>query len=383
MSEWLRGHLFIGLPGLETGYAHAASPLAGYAPLIGVLGVGFMNSAIAIIFARGVLSCNNKEFSIFKLTHGVIFLIIILGVGQWLRVVDWTHDTGRNVSIRLIQGNIDQEDKFTAEGLRQTVSTYVEYSQTSVANLTVWPETIFSLEWNHLPYGIKERIQAIANVNASTILFGTPLFEPENKSGKAMSFNSALAISPGNATGRYSYRYDKIHLLPLGEYVPPWLKWLGDHFTINFNSYSSGPIEQAPLKLSGGIFGLNICYETLFDDNMIRKAKSSEALLNLSNFAWLNGTRAADQHLQAAQMRALETGRWLAQVGNSGSTAVIDQHGAIVDSLPRETTGALDVVMQMRTGDTPFMRSENKPILILSLLALIVVAMRRYSRQRG
>ncbi|AMP00709.1 apolipoprotein N-acyltransferase [Collimonas arenae] len=377
ISEWLRGHLFIGLPWLETGYAHTTAPLAGYAPLIGVIGVGFMNSLIAILLAYGVLNYINKEFSVSGALQAVAAIAIVLAGGQLLRSIDWTEDTGRNVSVRLIQGNIAQEDKFSAEGLRQAANVYVEYSQTSSANLTIWPETIFSLEWHSLPDGIKQGLQSIANARASTILFGSPVVSKDPALEKTVSTNSALAISPGDEAGKYSYRYDKIHLLPLAEYVPPSLKWMGDQVTIDFNSYSAGAVDQAPLILEGGKFGLNICYETLFEDNIVRKARNAEALLNLSNFAWFTGTWAANQHLQAAQMRALETGRWLAQASNTGSTAVINQHGFIVDVLPLDTTAALDAVMQMRTGDTPFMRSQNKPILILSALALIALLGRR------
>ena len=125
---------------------------------------------------------------------------------------------------------------------------------------------------------------------------------------------------------------------------------------------------QPPLQADGISFGVAICYEDMFGDEVINFMPSAQALLNVSNMAWFGDTWAADQHLQASQMRALETGRWMVRSTNTGATAVIDERGRIVSRLPAFTTGTLVERVTPREGMTPYSRFGDVPFFVLLMI---------------
>jgi apolipoprotein N-acyltransferase len=135
------------------------------------------------------------------------------------------------------------------------------------------------------------------------------------------------------------------------------------------------------LNAAGYRFGVAICYEDIFGEEVIDVLPDAQILLNVSNDAWFGESFAADQHLQSSQMRALETGRWMLRSTNTGVTAAIDENGRVVSRLPQFTRATLVQSVPPRAGTTPYVRWGNAAAL--ALLALIAFAAVRTARRRG
>ncbi len=355
LSEWLRGVAFGGLPWLASGYAQTSGPLAGFAPIVGVCGLAFLSAWLAALAADCVRSPARLK------PAAVAMLIMVSGYG--LHSVEWTAATGNSLRLRVIQGNQPQQEKFTVEGFRSAAATYLDLAAGGGADLTVLPETAFALEWGSMPPPVRRAFHELARRQGSAILLGTPISAP----GPATQMsNSAILIGPGKGDGP-AYRYDKVHLLPFGEFFPPGTDWIGAALQMPLASFTPGAASQAPLSLASGKVDVSICYENLFDVEMARKAEAAHILLNLSNFAWFNDSRAPEQHLQVAQMRALETRRWFVTASNTGMTAAVDPHGVLLAGLEKNVRDTLEVRAELRSGKTPFMTVGNVPLLALAL----------------
>jgi apolipoprotein N-acyltransferase len=136
---------------------------------------------------------------------------------------------------------------------------------------------------------------------------------------------------------------------------------------IPLSDFASGGKGQPPLDAGGASFGVAICYEDIFGEEVIDQLPRAQALVNVSNDAWFGNSLAAEQHLQSSQMRALETSRWMVRATNTGATAAIDEKGRVVSSLLPFTEGTLVADITPRKGQTPY-------VLFGNLLALAVTA---------
>jgi apolipoprotein N-acyltransferase len=128
---------------------------------------------------------------------------------------------------------------------------------------------------------------------------------------------------------------------------------------IPLGDMARGPARQPPIEAGGMRFGVAVCYEDLFGEEMIDFLPAAEALLNVSNMAWFGDSLAPEQHLQASQARALETGRWMVRATNTGVTAAIDEKGRVVARLANFTKGTLTAAVTPRKGMTPYAFSGN------------------------
>lgn len=367
LSEWMRGNLFGGMPMLATGYAHVTGPLGSFAPISGVYGVSFLNAMVAVMFADCLprAGAEFRQWRAIPLTLGILWLSSVV-----IDQVDWTRDTGRSLSVRLVQGNLPQFGKYTRAGIHQALSTYSNLVDGSRAALTVFPETALPFEWNSLPRSVLLHWKDVARQRKTAILIGAVAATHLRAGIVGPKTNSLLALLPESTKGNYDYRYDKIHLVPFAEKVSASNEWAMRRFGINFEALSSGNQVQPPLTLPQGTIAVSICFEDLFDVEIAAKARAAQLLLNTSNFAWFDGTYAAAQHLQVGQMRARETGRWFVQASNSGLTAMVDQRGAIRLVLPAEVRGALEGRAHLFDGVTPFMLVGNVPMLVGSVVLL-------------
>jgi apolipoprotein N-acyltransferase len=370
LAEWLRANLFGGFPWLLSGTAHASGPLGAFAPLVGVFGVGWLNAALALLLADSLTRWRSgwrRPLAELGAATAVLGLACLL-----LMRVDWTDPAG-TLSVRLMQANIAQHDKTTPQGLAEAAERYSLLADGGAAELTLFPETAFPVAWDAMPASVRERWRRIATERNSTLVVGT--FGAAG--ARQLATNSAVALLPGSAAASYDYRYDKVHLVPFGEQTWSWSTWLTDRVYAHFGALLPGAPGQAPLVLPQGRVALGICFESLFDSATAAKARDAELLVNLTNFAWFDGSYAAAQHLQAGQMRARETGRWLVQASNSGLSALVGPDGAVREVLPAETVAVLDGEVGLRRGDTPFMKFGNTPLLALCLLALAAAWRRR------
>jgi len=362
-SEMLRGYLFTGFPWLVLGYSQVpGSPLAAYAPVIGVYGVSLAVAVsaglIALIFQQRWMLQGKQALA------GVISLWVVAAV---LSAVEWTQPQGEPVKISLLQGNIAQGDKFDEAQFVNTLETYRRLAQQSDARLIVFPETALPLLRENLPANYADLLREHAKRNASDLLLGS--FEQEN----GLYYNSMFSLGSS-----VEQTYRKNHLVPFGEFIPlrSVLGWfINEVLSIPMSDLSRGGDRQPLLRLAGQQIAVNICYEDVFGEEIVRALPQATLLINTSNDAWYGYSDAAIQHNQISQMRALEAGRMMLRATNTGVTSVIDRDGRILKMLPQHEEGILTSEVQGFAGATPYTRAGNWAVLAI-LLAMLLSAWR-------
>ena len=364
LFEWTRGWLFTGFPWLAAGYAHNASPLAGFAPVIGSYGLGWL----AALSAGALLLLTHRTR--WTALGGVLALY---GAGIGLQQIDWTHAVGRPISVRLLQGNVPQQEKFDPVFVLGALQKYQQAITAAPADLIATPETAVTVLPHQLPTGYLDSLGTYAQQSGSTLLVGMPVLDEQQR-----FYNAAIGITPASAPGDY-YQYRKHHLVPFGEFVPPGLHWFVAMMAIPLGDMGRGARVQPPLQVRDQLVLPNICYEDLFGEeiagqlsNAHRHGKqSASVLLNISNLAWFGDSIAIAQHLQISQMRSLETGRPMLRSTNTGATAVIDGKGVVLQLLPPAQQGTLAASVQGMGGMTPYILYGNKLMLALTALSLL------------
>jgi apolipoprotein N-acyltransferase len=235
----------------------------------------------------------------------------------------------------------------------------------SDARLIVFPETALPIMRSEVPENYLALLSEHLRRQNADVLIGA--FEKE----QGLYFNSMFSqgVSP-------SQNYRKNHLVPFGEFIPArWmLGWfINDVLSIPMSDLSAGGKNQPLLQLAGQRIAMNICYEDVFGEEIIRALPQATLLLNTSNDAWYGDSSAAIQHNQISQMRALETGRMMLRATNTGVTSVIDRDGRILKMLPQHEPGVLTATVQGYAGATPYVRWGNAAVLCL-LLAMLALA---------
>jgi apolipoprotein N-acyltransferase len=364
LIEWLRGMIFTGFPWLTLGYAHSGSPLAGYAPLLGVYGV-----SLAAALSAGLLALLWQQRWNRQGRLALAALLLLWGLGALLRFVAWTEPHGEPFSVALVQGNIAQDIKFNEDALVSTLETYRHLALQSEARLTVLPETALPLLRHQVPQVMLEQLRDHARQNNGDVLIGA--FERDDGS----YYNSVFTLGTMD-----EQHYRKHHLVPFGEFIPlrPLLGWLiNSVLSIPMGDQARGDEVQTPLDVAGQRVAVNICYEDVFGEEIIRALPQATLLVNVTNDAWYGHSHAAAQHNQISQMRALESGRMMLRATNTGVTSTIGTDGRILQQLPQHQEGVLSGMAQGYDGSTPYVRWGNAAVLALIALMLFVAGLMR------
>jgi apolipoprotein N-acyltransferase len=351
LFEWTLEWLFTGFPWLAIGYAAVGWPLQGYAPMGGVYLLTFTTLALG-----GLLWILGHDGS--KL-RPLIAIVALLGAGQALQTLRWTKPSGAPVSAALLQGNIEQEMKFSPQRYPAIFDAYARLAEETSAKLIVLPETALPRFYHRIPPAELARLDAAARNNGGDLMLGVPYQAGEDYYNSVVT----LGVSP-------SQTYHKVHLVPFGEFIPPGFGWVLQILRIPLSDFSRGSPNQPPLQIAGQRVAANICYEDVFGDEMAARAVDATLLVNMSNVAWFGDSLAPAQHLQIARLRAIETGRMHLTATNTGITAAIDRDGRVVGRLPQFTEARLEVAAQAYDGVTPYMRWRDWPIVVLSLVVL-------------
>ncbi len=366
-TEWLRGWLLTGFPWLASGYAHTPpSPLAGYAAVTGVYGIGLLSALLSALLAFCLRGASRKTRA-----AALLVLFLIPGLGAVLVRMDWTQPVGAPLTVSLLQGNIPQESKWDAERIPMSLAAYEKLVQEYPAQLRVLPETALPMFLDEVP---REYLAMLMTRGDTITGVVTPVKEPGKPAGYA---NIALGISRDRGLQSYA----KTHLVPFGEYIPAGFSWFMAQMNMPMSDFSPGPRYQPPLELAGQKIAANICYEDLFGEDIIRALPEATLLVNLSNTAWFGDSLAQPQHLQIARMRALETGRTMLRATNTGMTAAIAPDGRVLGVLPPFKATGMTVEVMGHTGATPYVRWGNALALLLALAALIPAFL--WQRQQG
>lgn len=378
LAEWTRGWLFTGFPWLTSGYAHSVGPLAGYAPLVGVYGIGFVSAWIAAAIA--LLPSHRRP---------ALAAIAVLIAGYGLKTIDWTSPHGEPISVRLLQGNVPQEMKFAPEQILASLALYRDMIEEAPADLIATPETALPLLEHRLPAEYLPGLAAALERSGSHLLIGLPASDSPNRFA-----NRVLGFGPSSAsTTQAPYRYDKQHLVPFGEFIPPGFRWFVDMMHMPLGDFSRGAEVQRAFNVKDQWVMPNICYEDLFGDEIAKQISAAAnsalpqptLLLNISNIAWFGDTIALPQHLQISQLRSIETGRPMLRATNTGATAIVGPKGDVVALLEPFTRGALSAKVQGMRGLTPYVRTGDAGIVVLSfmLLGVALIAGRRRSKGKA
>lgn len=418
LAEWTRCWIFTGFPWLSSGYAHVGGPLAGYAALIGVYGVGLIAAVIAALLALvatallgvargstqagiGTSAAPGPGIRTSKLRRcaGPLLLgVLLLGAGQLLRGVDWTAPHGKPISVRLLQGNVPQAMKFDQAQLSATLGLYDAMITAAPADLIATPETAVPVIRQQLPPEYLQRLTDFASASKSLLLVGIPISDsPAQYSNALVVLPPAAVVPPAFpvpiAAVPATYRYEKHHLVPFGEFIPTGFRWFVDTMQMPLGDLSRGAALQAPFAVREQWVLPNICYEDLFGEEIAaqilwqtaQKLPAPTMMLNISNIAWFGDSIALPQHLQISRMRTLETGRPMLRATNTGATAVIDPHGRIQAQLAPFTRGTLAASVQGYDGLTPFIRIGNYGALLLAglLVAAAAASASLTARRRG
>ena len=356
LAELARGVLFTGFPWLASGYAHVDSPLAPLAPWIGVYGIGFVAALIAALIGGSVAALQSPAQG--PLRHAALtltFAAVALVALAWQGPVDFTRASG-TLQVTLLQSNVPQDEKFTAERVPQALAWLADELQASSADLVVAPETAIPLLPEQLapPYW-QELVERYRNSRRAALI-GLPLgsFERGYTNSAAGLSRESLSMPDG------FYRYDKHHLVPFGEFIPLGFRWFTDLMNIPLGDFNRGPLVAPPFEVQGERIAPNICYEDLFGEELgasfADPARAPTIFANLSNIGWFGDTIAIEQHLNISRMRSLEFQRPMLRATNTGATAIVDHRGHVTNWLDRSHAGAPRAPVQGREGLTPYAR---------------------------
>jgi apolipoprotein N-acyltransferase len=353
--EFIRTHLpYIGFPWNLTGYAAIKSlALLQITTVTGIYGLSFLIAAYGSLFAFAILVRTQRAWRLVIIS--TVALILIAVGGNYLVPKETPRFTAH-----LVQTNFPQSEHYPADWLQIHAGELDELARISVAaakknptgpELIIWPEVPapFSLE----DPAFAARAVGIARGAGTDFLVGVVDWRQDAQKNWVAS-NTAVLLDP---QGRRVYTYDKIHLVPFGEYVPlrQWLTFAG-RLTADISDFTPGTVYRVG-EIPGGKFGTFICYEAIFPGEIRRFAASgAQLLINISNDGWFGRSAAPIQHLMMSRVRAVESRRWLLRDTNNGFTAAIDPYGRIVTELPTDVRGELDAPYDFKSNLTLYVR---------------------------
>lgn len=345
LSELARGQWLTGFGWAAAGYAHVDGPMALWAPWAGVYGIGFVCALWAAGFVQLMLA---KKWRLTCLWLAVLMAgTTITSGGQFTR-------PNGTLQAVLLQGNIAQNEKFDdTTGVLSALTWYSEQLRSAQADVVLAPETAIPLLPQQLPQGYLAAAASSSDDRRTVKLVGIPL-----GSYSEGYTNSVIALEE-DARGA-PYRYDKHHLVPFGEFIPPLFKWFVRMMNIPLGDFNRGGLLQKNMLVRGERISPTICFEDLFPEELAARfgdaANSPTMFANFSNLAWFGDTSAMYQHLHISQMRSLEFERPFLRVSNTGVTSVVDHRGQLTAALPPLTRAVLTATVQGREGLTPFAR---------------------------
>jgi apolipoprotein N-acyltransferase len=381
LFEWLRGWLFSGFPWLSLGYAFIDSPLAGWAPVLGVYGVtwaaAIAASAVGVILApRGPMPRRGVALAV---------LVAVIGVPALLRLHAWTEVAGAPFAVAAVQGAVPQDQKWQSANRAATVERYTQLTQQAWgARLIVWPEAALPVLANELGEYLGA-LRAAGREHGADFAIGLVRYVPGAAAAEGSGspggqyFNGLLVMSDGGGW------YYKRHLVPFGEYfpVPPVVRSWMRMMSLPYDDLTPGAAHQPTLSAAGQKLGLTICYEDAYGSDQLDVLREATLLINVTNNAWYGDSAAPHQHLQISRTRALEAGRYLIRAANDGITAVISPSGGVVARLPQFKQGVLRAQVTPMRGLTPYARVGNYPVICGALVLLGVAAAELAARPVG
>ncbi len=391
LSEWLRGHALTGFPWNAFGDALSEPlPLAQAASLIGLWGMTFL--AVAIFASPAVLiDGNSRGRKPWAAPLAALLLLAAMGIFGAVRLS--LHPTAMvaNVRLRIMQPNLEQDARFNYSAKAEVMHKYLTLSDRATgpqstgvrdASILIWPESAF-------PFFLTREADAMAQIAAllpkGTVLITGSVRAPDLPPGQRITraYNSIYVI---DHDGSVLSVYDKLHLVPFGEFLPfqDWMEKLG---FVQLTKVQGGfipgvvrrsmPIPNAPRALP------LICYEAIFPEDIATRNDRPGWIVNLTNDGWFGISTGPYQHLAQARLRAIEQGLPLVRAANTGISAVIDPSGRIVAKLGLGIEGVLDSPLPAAMAPTVYARVGDIPAAIMAAIGLLLVVRRRSAKRHS
>jgi apolipoprotein N-acyltransferase len=383
VSEWLRGHLLTGFPWNSFGYA-LTEPLilAQSVSLIGIWGLTFI--AVAVCASPAVLA-DDRVDTPHPYRAPVIGLLVLLGLAGYGAARLAAHPTSyvSGVKLRIMQPDLQQDVKFNYAAKDEVMARYLALSDratgpqsSGVRDVThlIWPESAFPFFLTREPDALS---QIAAMLNPGTELI-TGAVRPAPAESGPRAYNSVYVIDPD---GSIRAIYDKIHLVPFGEYLPfqRLLEKFGlRQLTKQIGGFLSGSRRHAIDVPGAPKMMALICYEAIFPGSAVPAGERPGWLVNVTNDGWFGISSGPYQHLQQARVLAIAQGLPLVRAANTGISAVIDPVGRIVSSLPLGIEGVLDSGLPKSIAPTPVLTAGDYPLVLFLVASLITIGRRRF-----
>jgi apolipoprotein N-acyltransferase len=383
-SEWLRGHLLTGFPWNAFGYALTAPlVLAQGAALIGIWGLTFVAVVAGASPATLVDDRAETRWPWLPLALSIAVLVAVGGFGA-VRLARTPTRFVDGVELRIMQPNLQQDVKFNYAAKQKVMDRYIALSErasgmqqtdTRDTTILIWPESAFPFFLAREPDALSQITQLLGG-RTLLITGAVRLGEPFNPANPTV-YNSIYVI---DHDGSIVSIYNKVHLVPFGEYLPfqRFLEAIGlQQLTKLPGGFSAGD-RRRPISVPGAPPALPlICYEAIFPDELMPDGPRPDWMVNVTNDGWFGISSGPYQHLQQARVRAVEQGLPMVRAANTGISAVIDPLGRIVESLPLGTEGLLTTRLPRPVGSPVYARVGDVPAAMILAIALLAVIRRR------
>jgi apolipoprotein N-acyltransferase len=382
-AEWLRGHLLSGFPWNTFGYALTEPlALAQSVSLTGIWGLTFL--CIAICASPAVLADDAADTP--RPHRTVLFgLLILAGLASYGAVRLWQNPTAfvSGVKLRIMQPNLQQDQKFNYAAKEQVMARYMRLSDRTTgpnsngvhdATVLIWPESSFPFFLTREP----DALAQITNLLKPSTELITGAIRPAPSTGNIPhAYNSVYVIDPD---GSIRGIYDKVHLVPFGEYLP--LQGLLARIGLRQLTHQVGGFLSGDRRRTMDVPGAPkmlplICYEAIFPGAAVPAGERPGWLVNVTNDGWFGISTGPYQHFQQARALAIAEGLPLVRAANTGISGVIDPVGRIIAALPLGTEGVLDASLPRALAPTPYVRFGDDVIILFMVVSLILVARRR------
>lgn len=368
LLEWVRGWLFTGFPWLLLGYSQLDTPWVGWAPVLGVLGMG---AWLAVLAGGLAWVCLQPRQAV--RWGALASAAVAFAVAGWGLDREWSQPAGEPLQVAMVQGNMSQDIKWLPEYLGPTLERYETRTRPYAGrvDVMVWPETAVPAFLHQVEADWLRPLADELRDEGTELLVGLPVYERE-----ADAIYNSLVAPAGEPQA-----YHKHHLVPFGEYVPlrDWLGSTLDVLGAPLADFTRGARPE-PLTVQGQPVGAAICYEVVYGATIARLARDSRWLVNVSNDAWFGQSLAPHQHLQKARWRAREVERPLVRSTNTGISAFIGHDGGVEKALPRLELADGAHPVQGRDGLTPYARWLDWPVVGVVLLVVVGLIGRRWWR---
>jgi apolipoprotein N-acyltransferase len=384
-AEWLRGHLVTGFPWNTFGYA-LTEPLA-LAQGVSLIGIwGFTFLAVAICASPAVLADDHVDTP-HPYRAPILALLVLAGLACFGLVRLATHPTAfvDGVKLRIMQPDLQQDEKFNYAARDRIMRRYLALSDRAtdlrskgVHDVThlIWPESAFPFFLTHEPDALAQ-ITALIEPHTELITGAVRAVPQATDAQHVSAYNSIYVIDPD---GSIRGIYDKVHLVPFGEYLPfeSLLEKLGlQNLTKQVGGFLSGDRRRA-MEIPGAPKMLPlICYEAIFPGAAVPRGERPGWLVNLTNDGWFGISSGPYQHFQQARILAVAEGLPLVRAANTGISAVVDPFGRIVKLLPLGIEGVLDARLPRAIPPTVYVRFGDDVLIVFLVVSLVAVGRRR------